>query len=265
MINPELHRQPVALNREQHRTLKLRADVNHLMGAASLNAVFLTGTEFVDACKHYPILFLSAGQDAHGRAQAASVAVFGLNAGENLFVTPDGWDAPYVPATLRSYPFTLARVEQEQYALCFDGAAPGISMEQGEPLFDDAGEPTPLLEDLHALAQQVEIEAERTRLMGMKLMELGLLRPKRFDAKLSDGTPIVVDGFMAVDEDRLNKLGDAELALLQRSGLMALVHAHLISLGNMRGLIERRLAQAETAAAVALASAASKGAGAAPT
>lgn len=257
MINAELHRQPAALDRTQHKNLKLRRDVNHLAAAAGLNAFFLTGTEFADACKVYPILFLPAGKDASGKAQAAPVAVFGLKPGENLFWQDGGWDASYVPAMLRAYPFTLAKVQDEQFAVCFDAAAPGLSTEQGEPLFDEQGEATALLKDVHQFTQQIEVEAERTRLACVKLLEMGLLVPKRFDAKLSDGSPLSVDGFLMLDENKLNKLGDADIAMLQRSGLLGLLHAHQISLGNMRPLIERRLArvQAETDAALAAAAA----------
>ncbi len=248
MINPELHRQPVALNRDEHRALKLRRDVNHLAAAAGLNAFFLTGTEFADACKVYPILFLAAGKDGEGQPQVAPVAVLGLTAGENLFFEPSrGWDAPYVPAMLRAYPFTMAKVQADQYAVCFDAAAPGLSTEQGEALFDGQGQPTQLLQDIHQFVQQIEIETERTRLAGVKLMALGLLKPKRFDAKLSDGSPLSVDGFFALDEEALNKLPDAELAALQRSGLLGLLHAHQISMGNMRALIDRRLARLNSA------------------
>jgi hypothetical protein len=51
-----------------------------------------------------------------------------------------------------------------------------------------------------------------------------------------------VDGFLALDEERLAKLSDAEMLELTRSGLLALLHAHQISLSNMSRLLDRRLA-----------------------
>ena len=234
----------------------MRRDVNPLSAAAGLNAFFIAGSEFADACKTYPIIFLPSGKDAQGQAQAMPAAVFGLSTGENLFWQDGRWDAPYVPAMLRSYPFTLSRIEGDEYAMCVDEASPNLSTEQGEPLFDAAGEPGAVLKELHSFVQNLEIEIERTRLACMRLLELELLVPRRFDATLSDGSSFSVDGFLMLDEDKLNKLPDTELATLQRSGLLGLLHAHQISLGNMRNLINRRLSRAQAATDNALASAA---------
>ena len=241
MINPELHKQPAGLDREKHRHWKLRADRSNLRATAGLNSFFLTTAEFGDACREYPILFLQAAAGADGKPQVAPVAVFGVTPGENLFLGEgNDWAADYVPAMLRAYPFTMARVGVDQFAMVIDEGWEGFSTEEGRPLFDDQGEPTPLLLDLRKFVEQIEVEIERTRLAGIRLLELQLLLPKRFDATLADGETIVVDGFLAVDEERLAKLSDAEALELQRSGLLGLLHAHLISLGNMRRLLDRR-------------------------
>lgn len=243
MINPELHKKPVGLDREKHRELKLRADVSNLGVAQGLNSLFLTVAEFGDACKEYPILFLNAGQDEQGKPQVAPVAVFGVTPGENLFLQPDGrWDGYYVPAMLRAYPFTMARVEADRYVVCFDESFAGFSSTEGRPLFDDQGEPTELLTNLRQFIENLEVEVERTRRVGQRLMELQLLQPKRFDATLPDGKPMTVDGFLGVDEERLAKLSDAEMLELARSGLLGLLSAHQISLTNMRRLLDRHLA-----------------------
>jgi hypothetical protein len=250
LINPELHKKPVALDREKHRNLKLRADHSNLKASAGLNAFFLTAAEFADACKEYPILFLAAGTDAEGKQQVAPVAVFGVTPGENLFLEADGrWDAYYVPAMLRAYPFTMARIDEQQFAVCLDEAWDGFSQDEGRPIFEADGKPTPMLEEMRKFIEQIEIETERTRLVGAKLMEMKLLQSKRFDATLPNGEPLSVDGFLAVDEERLAALTDAEALELQRSGLLALLHAHQISMGNMRRLLDKRIARKAKASA----------------
>jgi hypothetical protein len=242
VINPQLHKKPAALDRELHRDLKLIPGHPTLTAAADMNAFFVTAAEFGDVCREYPILFLAAGKDDSGKPQVAPVAVFGMSQGENLFLKPDGrWDASYVPAMLRAYPFTMARLAQDQFAVCMDEAWSGFTRGEGNALFDAKGEPTPMLADLRKFIEQIEIETERTRLAGQRLMALNLLQPKRFDATLPDGQALVVDGFLAVDEERLAKLTDAEIVDLQRNGLMGLLHAHQISLANMRNLLDRRI------------------------
>lgn len=252
MINHELHKKPVALDRIAHRNLKLRTDVNPLQAVAHLNAAFLTAAEFGDACKEYPILFLRAGTHPNGKAQVAPVAVMGLTPGENLFIEKGAngelsWRGRYTPAMLRAYPFTMAQVEADKWAVCIDESWAGWSQTEGRELFDDKGEPSGFMNEMRSFVEQVEAEVERTRLAGERLLEMGLLQDKRFDATLPDGSPLSVDGFMGVDEESLNKLTDAQIIELHRSGLLGVVATHQISLSNMRGLIERRLAQATPA------------------
>lgn len=247
MINSELHKQPVALDRVEHRSLRLREDVNILLAATAMNSVFLTAAEFGDACKEFPILFLHAGTNAAGKPQVAPVAVMGLGPGENLFVeTFEGgtmaWRAHYMPAMLRAYPFTMAQVDKSQWVVCIDRAWGGWSTEQGRALFDAQGEPTPYLNEMRGFVEQLETEVERTRAAGERLLELNLLQDKRFEAKMPDGTPITVDGFLAVDEKRLSALTDAEIVELQRGGLLSVLLTHQVSMTNMRALLERRMA-----------------------
>lgn len=255
MINPELHKKPVALDRNQHRNLKLNTTLDNLAAAEHLNAFFITAIEFGDVCKEYPILFLRAGTDEQGKAQVAPTAVFGLARGENLYYnraasTPgERWRARYVPAMLRAYPFAMARLDTAQFVVAIDESWAGFSQTEGQALFDEQGDGTAFMKDLAGFVERIEAEVERTRRIGVRLMELNLLQEKRFDATLPDGSPLTVDGFLAVDDKRLAELSDAEVGELHRTGLLGLLHAHQLSLGNMGMLIDRRFkAQGEAAA-----------------
>ncbi|MBI5268491.1 MAG: SapC family protein [Burkholderiales bacterium] len=238
MIIPELHKKPVALDRVGHRDLKVRRDRNPLEAATGLNAFFLTAAEFIDACRDYPILFLPAGQDEQGKALCAPVAALGLQKGENLFWRQGRWDARYVPAMLRAYPFAGAPTPERQLVVCIDEASEVWSREEGEPLFDADGQPTPYLAGMREFVEKIEIEIDRTRQAGRRLLELGLLEPRRFDATLPDGSPLTIDGFLGVNEEKLAKLPDDQTLELARNGLLALLHFHLASLRNMTRLLE---------------------------
>ncbi|HEX4511411.1 MAG TPA: hypothetical protein VH328_15075, partial [Burkholderiaceae bacterium] len=52
-----------------------------------------------------------------------------------------------------------------------------------------------------------------------------------------------------IDDDAMAKLPDATLGELQRNGLLYVLHAHKVSLGNMRHLVERRSASGAWAVA----------------
>ena len=89
--------------------------------------------------------------------------------------------------------------------------------------------------------EQFELEVQRTREIGRLLVEKDLLREMRFDAELPDGQKLKVDGFLSVDEKQLAKLGDVDLLALHRNGVMGLVYAHLVSMGNLRKLVQWRI------------------------
>ena len=52
-------------------------------------------------------------------------------------------------------------------------------------------------------------------------------------------SPLVLQGFSVIDEQKLQQLDDASLLDLARSGLLAWVHAHLMSLRNVSLLADR--------------------------
>jgi len=242
-----LYRQIEPLDRQRHRSLQARPMADW-SPAREMNALFLTVAEFADACKEYPIVFVRAGQDARGREQIAPVALTGLTQGENLYLRADGgWDARYVPAFLRRYPFALAQVKDDDgFVLVIDAQWAGWSAPtpDAEPLFDAAAEPTPYLARVRSFLEEFRRETERTGLFGERLLELGLLQEMRFDATLPSGDKLVVDGFLALDTKKFIELPDAQVLALHRSGILGLLHLQQASLGNMQRLVERRVAAA---------------------
>lgn len=239
MINENLHKRPAALDRQKHRNLKLDRNARDMTRSKSLNAFFVAAGEFAEACKDYPIVWVPAGKDAQGKVQVAPIAVFGLQQGQNLCIdAADRWRVRYVPAMLRTYPFAMARTGETEMMLCVDEDWIGLSETTGEPLFKADGAPTELMLGVQQQLEQLEIDIERTRRYGEKLVELDLLRDMQFEATLPDGRKVQVNGFLTIDGDKLNKLSDAQMLDLARTGLLGLVHAHQISLSNMTRLAE---------------------------
>ncbi|MFM8665637.1 MAG: SapC family protein, partial [Betaproteobacteria bacterium] len=114
--------------------------------------------------------------------------------------------------------------------------------QEGERLFDDAGEPTEFMKGVQSYLEQLDAELQRTRAFCQRLVELGLLQDMRFDAQMEDGQTLVVDGFLAVNEQKLAELPDATVVELHRAGILALLYAHIGSMAVMRRLVERRVA-----------------------
>ncbi len=245
MIVTNLHKEPVALDTVLHRDLRLKNDLNAIPKLAPFTSFMVSVSEFGDAALNFPILFVRAAPDALGKDTVAPVAVFGLKPGENLFATPDGkWDAGYVPAMLRAYPFTMARIEgSDRWAMVFDNTWEGMSRTEGIPLFDENGAASELLNGVHKFVQDLETDLERTRQACAALLEMKLLKPMRFDATLANGEALSVDGFMTADEEAIAKLSDTQIATMYRNGLLGLLQIHITSLNNMRRLLDRRIVQ----------------------
>ena len=90
MIDPNLFAQPQALDRVQHRSLRLKSGATRYDRTAGMNALFITAVEFGDVCREYPIVFVDAGTAADGQREIAPMAVLGLQPGENLMLRHDG-------------------------------------------------------------------------------------------------------------------------------------------------------------------------------
>lgn len=251
MINQSLHRQPVALDSNLHRNLKLKLPITDWTLASGLNAIFVAAAEFGDTCREFPIVFVKAGKEDDGSDAIAPIAVFGLTQNENLYVSASRWRAHYIPAVLRSYPFCVARMDNERFAICYDSAWPGTSVLEGQPLFSEEGKPTALLEEVTKHMETMEAEVQRTRQVGKRLLDLGLLQDMRFDATLPDGRQHTVDGFLTVDEKKVTELPAETVMELHRNGILGLIHLHWVSMGNMRRLVDWHVerAAAEPAAA----------------
>jgi hypothetical protein len=247
VIHNALHRNPVPLDREKHRTLRVdRAAMSNYTPMVGLNSYFINAVEFADAGREYPIVFVRASAAEAGKPmEVAPVAVFGLAPGENLFVDASGhWNSSYIPAQLRAYPFALARVDEQQYTVCIDRTWQGLSDTAdgpGTPLFEADGQPSGYMEEMRKYLETLEMELQRTRQFCARLVELGLLQDMRFDATLPDGNKLSVDGFLSIEEKKLRELPDADVIDLHRNGLLALLHLQQASIRNMRRLLDRRM------------------------
>ena len=236
------YEKPVLLDRERHRVRRIRPSTGFGF-ARHANSVVVTGVEFAEACKEYPIVFArQAGQ------QVAPVAVLGLRQRENLFVdAQDRWTAAYLPAFVRRYPFVLAELGGDRLGVCIDEAFPGVNDAEGEALFDAQGGNTPFLQNAIDFLQRFQQEHQRTQNLCRKLDALGLLTEMQARADLVDGRRLTVAGLLVVDEKKLGELPDAAVLDLFRSGELHLVSMHLLSLSNLNRLGDR-LAERDRAA-----------------
>jgi hypothetical protein len=231
----------VALNDQAHGQLKVKPTSNFLY-AAKTNSIPLLVTEFFECAREYPIVFVQAEE---GPVPAALV---GLRDAENLFVDAEGkWDARYIPAFVRRYPFVPGKGDQGQLIVCIDEDAPCFGTTEGDALFADGKPAAPLEHAIKFLTEFHQVAAETQRI-GQRLQSLGLLKAADSQARMADGREFRLQGLFVVDEAKLRALDKDQVQTLFADGILGLVYAQLLSMGSLSNLIDRmsrRLTAAE--------------------
>lgn len=230
------YEKPEVLNSETHRALRVHLPADATF-AAQAHLVPIVTVEFPDVAFEYPIVFVKGGD-----AGWMALALTGLDAGRNLFVDGEGqWQAAYIPASVRRYPFVLAGREAGAQSVAVDMARASTD-EDAAPLFDEGGRPTQVLEKAISFLKSYQGQTQATRAFISRLDELGLLTPAQFQLRNGEGKERRLDGFFIIREDRLRDLGDEQIVDLFRKGQFPLIQAQLLSLRNIAALQRREAA-----------------------
>ena len=231
----------VPLNSQVHKDLKYKRSSDFGF-ARKVNSVPVLVAEFAVALKHYPIVFVKAKDE-----QVMPLLLLGLADGANAFVTDEGlWDADYVPAFVRRYPFVPGQQEDGREMVCFDEASGRFSTEEGEPLFVEGQAQTPLMEQVMGLLSDYHQQAELTQRFCNRLVELNLLQPSNASVKSAAGEERNLSGFMVVKEEALKAITPEVAHELVSNGAMGLIYAHLMSLNNIARMPVPASAEAQT-------------------
>ena len=229
---------PTLLDNITHRHLRIRTERSGALGDARQSALALPA-EFRQLQAHFPIVF----QLVEGDAGFQPVALFGLEEGQNLFLTDTGWDAPVVPMALQRDPFMIGRAPDDSLQLHIDMDSPRIVRpeegEVGTAIFmphggfsDYLDHVVQLMEHLHAQAQQLPVFIEA-------LTRHQLLEPFVIDIETAGGEQGRLSGLFTIHEERLAALPGAALEALAREGHLLPIYMQIASLAQLPVLVER--------------------------
>jgi len=222
---PLFYHRPVALLAPQHGTVSLRP-AGDFRFARDTNAIPLAISEFFHAQRDYPIVFTD-------EPLPMPVAVVGIRDAANLFVTAEGGWRPgcYVPAHVRRYPFLLARqAPGSDLVLCADAASELLEIGGGNPLFKD-GKPTAATQKALELCLAYERDTEQSREFMRALMQVEFLTLRDARIQVAPGDTVQLHGFKMIDEEKFNQLPAETFRDWRAKGWIALIYAHLLSLG----------------------------------
>ena len=229
------------LNNVDHQDVKIITERSARYGDNVMLALAFP-FEFRNVQAHYPILFQ---QNPAGDYYA--VALFGFQEGENLFLTEDGWQAPYIPAMVQREPFLIGFGEatapgatERTRMLSLDMEHPRVNTEVGEPLFAPLGGRTPFLESAANLLETIYAGIDHSKAFCAALAEHGLLESVTFEIELNDGSRNQLLGFHCVAEEKVQALAGDVLGAFNENGYLMPLFMALGSLAHVQGLVERK-------------------------
>lgn len=217
--------------------LKIKLQSHHYGFARTINAMPLAQSEYEQACKFYPIVFIATDAQA---TRLQSVVLMGFEAEQNLFVNADGsWvDRHYIPAYAQRHPYQLGWDQAQQQPLVHvDASYPGLNKEEGMSFYEQ-GEASPYLQQLTHALYTLERELEQTQAWVMRLKDKGLLTEQTVNLTI-DGQTQSIAGVWVVDFVQLDQLDDTEIAQLYHNGSLSLIEQHRVSLSNLEVLAQR--------------------------
>ena len=232
----------VILTADAHRDLRIRTERSTMLGDAVMACLTIPG-EFRRVQAHYPILFQLDQQ----RDSFNALAMFGFEAGENLFLADERWDARYIPLAINSQPFLVGRIGDGSDArqVHIDMASPRIGAGEGMRVFDDTGRPTPYLERIADQLRALDEEYVASAAFFAALSRYDLLEPLTMDITLDDGSKNRLVGYHIIDEGRLEALDPEAVAILHTGGHLMPIFMALASLGNIGDLVARKNRQVD--------------------
>ncbi|WP_434938141.1 SapC family protein [Shewanella sp. HL-SH8] len=241
--------QHVLLNSVDHKDLKIITERSAKYGDNLWYSVTFP-LEFRSIQAHYPIFF----QKDPTTGQFNSVALFGFQSEQNLFLSDKGWEASYVPLAIRRQPFLIGKqivredgTEQQQHVIHADLDNPRVSTTEGEAVFHPFGGNTDYLDEVGDMLAAIHQGLNDNSTFTAMLLEHDLLESFTLDIELDNGDKHQMIGFYTINEDKLNQLSADVLATLHQHGYLQAIYMSMASQSNMRNLLDRKNAQNKTA------------------
>lgn len=223
---------------QDHRDLRISPERSAELGDAVMSCIVVP-SEFRRVQNEYPILFRLTPE----RDRFQALALFGFEAGENLFLDGARWDARYRPLAMEIQPFLIGlpgeKGGEKQVHLDLDSpriAAGG----EGIRVFDELGRPSPFLETITEQLGELDAGWQEMPDFVAALNRYELLEPLTLEITLADRSVNRLVGYHGIAEERLQQLDAAAVGDLHDAGHLMPIFMALASLSNVAELIARK-------------------------
>lgn len=233
---------PTALNSETHRNLRVITKRGAEYGEAT-HIVPVVADELRHLAIEYPVILIKDSETG----RFGLFAMLGFEAGENLFLDGDKWNATYVPIHVRRQPFSLSytaekdgKPDPDSLIIVVDTESPRLSESDGEPLFDEDGKSTPFLQSVNDMLAEIGRATGATDAFIAKLAEHELIEAAQLEVQFPDGEQKRFDGLYSVNEEKLAALEGEVMQDLYKRGFLQGAWLMVASTGNVRKLALRK-------------------------
>ena len=224
------------LNARDHGDLKILQNPSEF-AEDTYSPIVLGEMRALQAC--FPLLFTRNQADGLYHP----VALFGVQAGENLFINNNQWQTPYVPMMIQRGPLLIGQDqplegtgEQDRYvAINLDH--PNVQKEDGLPLFNDDGSNSSYLERLATMLEGIHQGLSAAGAFTQTLLKYELITPITFQIPLPAQKQIELTGLYAIDDEKLQNADESVITDLHRHGFLLPCYMMVASLSQMKRLI----------------------------
>ena len=232
----------VPVKKEQHQKLKI-ASTRNLSQIAGQHIVPVTAAEFAQASSSFPIVLVKNPDSERYR----SVAMLGLEAGENLFYTDEKWTGLSLPQSIAMVPFSLGLDPDKEKTLtaCIDLDSEFVGEDKDLALFDDDGKETEVLVNVQQALGRLYDNERMTENFIKELEDNDLLQELELNIALSSGEKKKLVGIFTINEDKVKDLSDEKVLDFHKRGLFVPIYSMLGSLSQVNRLVQLRNLNAE--------------------
>lgn len=220
------------ITKEAHLNTKVKS-IDNFDFVSDTHIASIMVHEFSRAASIYPIVFLEDKEQDRFRP----VVLLGLEEGENLFVQDDKWNASYIPAIIRRYPFVLAQTEEEdKFTICIDQDSEFVNEDEGQAIFDENGEAGEVIERVKTYLTELQQMEVFTNEFCDYMKANNMFTPLNMKVRVGDEVK-EVGGAYVINEERFNSLSDEKFLELRSKKYIPVTYAHLSSLAQIERLI----------------------------
>lgn len=207
----------------------LYAEGRHMMA--------LNVAEVSRAIVDFPVLI----SRIQGTGSFSLSALTSFEPNKNVYLSGGLWGSSFLPSEMQTFPFQLLPNEDKSQSPVIGAElnSPCFSGEEGEALFDGAGQPALWVSQIQAQLVENAKNAVLTDEFFKTIDSLNLHVPIVISLHLADGPINKIGGLSIVNEDKLKSLTSEQLAMLNEKGFLGPLYAMLFSIFQLNSLIRK--------------------------